>query len=222
MSNDGKVCLFAGCDRLTTRHTAKGYCGLHYKRLLKHGDPSIKLKRAKILTTGECSVNGCDRDILQKRFCRSHYMKWWRHGDPLFSMPPARGRTPTVQSWQAMKRRCTDPKVSGYERYGGRGITYDPKWETYEGFVEDMGERPEGTTIDRIDNDGNYEKSNCRWATTAEQMSNISTNRRVKIGGEILTISQASRKYDIGVSTIAARLDRGWSNEDAVTKPKLR
>ena len=75
-------------------------------------------------------------------------------------------------SWASMKRRCTDPNAINYKYYGGRGITYCKRWEKFENFYEDMGPRPEGKSINRIDNDGNYEPKNCKWSTSTEQNNN--------------------------------------------------
>jgi hypothetical protein len=81
-------------------------------------------------------------------------------------------RSPTYVSWAAMVQRCTDPNHARYPRYGGRGIGINPSWRSFENFLADMGERPQGKTLDRINNDGDYGADNCRWATPSEQAQN--------------------------------------------------
>lgn len=81
-------------------------------------------------------------------------------------------KTPTYHSWAKMKTRCNNPHAHNYEYYGGRGITVCERWSSFKNFLEDMGERPENKTLDRIDPNGNYEPSNCRWATAKEQRVN--------------------------------------------------
>ena len=80
--------------------------------------------------------------------------------------------SPTYRSWHKMRQRCNNPNYTGYARYGGRGIKHDPHWSDFRKFLADMGERPDGKTLDRIDNEGDYCVANCRWATKAEQDNN--------------------------------------------------
>jgi hypothetical protein len=89
----------------------------------------------------------------------------------------AKNETPTWITWCGVLARCRNPNTKDYKYYGGRGIIVCDRWDTWKGgsfsnFLADMGERPENTSIDRIDNEGNYEPDNCRWATWSEQMAN--------------------------------------------------
>lgn len=87
-------------------------------------------------------------------------------------------RSPTYNSWMNMIQRCTNPNRPDWERYGGRGITVCEAWSDFATFLADMGERPTGRTLDRVDNEGGYEPDNCRWATAVEQRRNQRPRRR--------------------------------------------
>lgn len=82
------------------------------------------------------------------------------------------GKSPTYRSWDSMKQRCNNKNVDQWDDYGGRGINYTQEWARFENFLSDMGERPEGTSLDRINNDLGYSKENCRWATKKQQQNN--------------------------------------------------
>ena len=95
------------------------------------------------------------------------------HGNTKHGYSPGNGKqSPTYNSWYNMKTRCQNPNYPDYEYYGGRGIKVCERWQDFENFLADMGEKPEGLTLDRIDNDGDYEPDNCRWATMKEQIQN--------------------------------------------------
>ena len=104
-------------------------------------------------------------------------------------------KTPTYTTWQSMIARCKYPYVNGYKNYGGRGITVCDRWTKPGGFLNflaDMGERPEGKSIDRINNDGNYEPSNCRWATPQEQT--VTQRKRHRMTDEDRKARDAARQ----------------------------
>jgi len=86
--------------------------------------------------------------------------------------PPGMTRSPTWNSWMGMKARCDRKNATGYKHYGGRGISYCKRWKLFKNFVEDMGIKPEGKTLERINNSKNYSPSNCSWATMSEQNRN--------------------------------------------------
>lgn len=115
-----------------------------------------KVIRGEVLRRGESRSCGCLSVEMVNDRNRTH----------------GKTGTPTWQSWNSMKRRCSDPGRWNYKFYGGRGIAFCDRWASFENFLADMGERPDGTSLDRVNNDGNYEPSNCRWATRSQQRMN--------------------------------------------------
>lgn len=121
-------------------------------------------------------------------------------------------------SWCQMKTRCYNKNNHNYPYYGGRGIIVCDRWlNSFENFIADMGEPPQGTTLDRIDNDGNYEPSNCRWATPTEQSSNRRSNKVVFLNGKNMTLKQAAIMQGLKYKTVWQRINGyGWTVERAL------
>lgn len=132
--------------------------------------------------------------------------------------------TRLYQVWNAMKMRCANPNAISYKYYGGKGITVCDEWQTFEVFRDwalSNGYR-EGLSIDRIDSNGNYEPSNCRWATSKEQQNNTSYNRVLTYGDETHNITQWSEILGIPRTTLYNRARRGWSVSRLLSKPKQK
>lgn len=127
-------------------------------------------------TTKACLLDGCSSTSSCKGYCRRHYRSFHRYGDPLVKGRATHGMGYSSENriWASMKYRCHNNNSSSYGSYGGRGIIVCDRWRySFENFYADMGPRPTMQhSIDRIDNDGNYEPSNCRWATKKEQIHN--------------------------------------------------
>lgn len=120
-----------------------------------------------------------------------------------------RSGTLTYWSWRNMRNRCNDPGHADYETYGARGIKVCSRWlNDYDAFVEDMGLKPKGMSIDRIDNEGNYERDNCRWATDLQQASNRRDNLYVTHEGETKHSSEWARILGIDEASFRNRLAR--------------
>ena len=121
-----------------------------------------------------------------------------------------------------MHQRCYRKNCKSYPRYGGRGITVCERWNSVHSFLEDMGHPPEGMTLGRINNDGNYEPSNCRWETQEQQNENTSRNRYVEWQGRSQTIKAWGQELNLNPRQISERLRRGWTVELTLTTPTPR
>lgn len=128
--------------------------------------------------------------------------------------------TPTYNAWRAMIDRCSRPTHKQYDRYGGRGISVHEPWRRFENFFADMGACPDGLSLDRINNDGNYEPGNCRWTTKFVQSNNTRWNVVYELHGESKTVSQWGKEYGLHPTTIKHRIRYlGWTVEAAITTP---
>lgn len=131
----------------------------------------------------------------------------------------SRKRTKTYRSWESMKQRCLNPNFSSYKWYGGRGVKICERWlgqSGFENFLSDMGEVPNGLTLERIDNNGNYEPSNCRWATRKEQCRNRKTGAFITFHGRTQTIAAWAEELRVNPKTIYNRRYIGWNDEDSL------
>jgi hypothetical protein len=122
--------------------------------------------------------------------------------------------------WTAIKQRCANPKNAAYHRYGGRGITMCQRWiDSYTDFIADIGEQPEGMTLDRIDNDGHYEPHNVRWVTRKEQANNRATNVVLTHNGLTMTLKQWAERLGWKYGLIASRWKKGKRGDELFAPP---
>lgn len=147
---------------------------------------------------------GCFRDAKLKKAATTHGLY----------------KTRVYKIWLGMRDRCCNPDATSYNNYGGRGISVCRRWEDFTLFLSDMGNPPEGMSIDRIDNNGNYEPGNCRWATAKEQSNNTRVNRLITCNGVTQNITQWAAAIGHTTHTITRRLKRGLTIEKSLSTIK--
>lgn len=132
--------------------------------------------------------------------------------------------SPEYRIWRGIIDRCVRQNSTVYRYYGGRGIKMCHRWRgSFLQFLADMGERPSTKhSVERIDNNGNYEPNNCRWATSAEQRRNSRNVRLIQHDGLLLCVPDWAKRIGISPSSLHGRLQAGWSVEEAVICPKSR
>lgn len=169
---------------------------------------SVVVRSSNSVRSGNTTSCGCLGAEVRRNSVRTHGMTG----------------TPTYISWSAMIARCGSPGASAYGKYGAQGVSVCPQWvDSFEQFLADVGARPEGKTIDRIDNAKGYEPGNVRWSTLREQAKNRRNVRFVTAFGETLCLAEWERKLGISRSAIRSRIDSGMAPELALTlrrKPK--
>lgn len=156
----------------------------------------VNTKNLRTKNTQSC---GC----LRMDKCRTHGMS----------------KTRIYKLWVGMVNRCHNPNNPNYPNYGAKGISVCKRWRNFENFIADMGERPEGMSIDRIKNSKGYTPRNCHWATDTEQALNKNTTRFITYRGEKLCVSHWAKKLGMRHDTLTLRLNAGWSVEKALTTP---
>lgn len=168
-------------------------------------EKDVRIKSARSGHTSSC---GCiHREILRGRN-ETHGL--------------SRAQPSEYRSWKDMRARCSNPNDSDYANYGGRGIKVCERWGDFAAFYADMGNRPAGHTIDRIDNSGNYEPGNCRWAEAKTQANNKRSNKVITIGGVAKTLQAWCDQFGIEHSKVRYRLSRGWPLEAAFSPEDYR
>jgi hypothetical protein len=127
---------------------------------------------------------------------------------------------PMYRMWKHMRSRCNNPNNSRYADYGGRGIKVCERWSMFNNFIKDMGPKPEGKSLDRVDNSKGYSPENCRWSTIKEQANNKRNNRLFNIGGAIKTLAQWIDESEVKSSTIRQRFyGFKWDIEKSLSSP---
>lgn len=174
-----------------------------------------------------CSIEGCLKQYYATGYCRMHYQRKRKHGDPVFTLMGERhnmSNTPEFHAWTEMRRRCRTTNRKGSKHYSLRGITVCDKWQdSFLNFYTDMGKRPSPKhTLERQDVNGNYEPSNCVWATYKEQANNRTNNYMITINGITKNARQWADEYGIPDTTFWNRIKRGWTGEKLIQDQKQR
>lgn len=222
------MCSVADCSN---KPKSGGLCSKHYERYRKYGDPLTvksvpplpadtqygrltvvelvgvgdhrnRLYRCRCVCGSEIIVAGNSLQTGNTRSCGCLYRETVANTNVTHGHVKNGAASRTYSSWSSMRARCENPNESGYENYGGRGITVCERWHSFENFLADMGERPADTTIDRIDSDGNYAPENCRWASVRTQCRN---KRNVKLTAEDVALIRAELRDNASPKALASR-----------------
>lgn len=157
----------------------------------------------KDLQGNNCRVDGCTNKKCARGLCGKHYRRFRLYGDPneiTRNYQTGQTKHPLRSVYTNMLVRCNTITNEAYKHYGGRGIKVCDRWLGKDGFahfIEDMGDRPDGTSLDRIDNDKGYMPENCRWATRTEQANNTRATQFITILGDEYPLSEACKMFNI-------------------------
>jgi hypothetical protein len=202
-------------NRLTAMWPAgKSKCGVVWLCLCDCGKmvpiPAARMKNGTTMSCGCARVEGYAKLSKSKT----------RHGH---AKTKTGVKSAEYLAWERMQGRCRQPASKDYKYYGGRGIRVCDRWlgeHGFENFLADMGPKPKGLTLDRWpDVNGNYEPSNCRWATWKEQQNNKTDNHNITHEGKTMTLTQWAESSGLTYTQLHGRLDLGWSMEEALNTP---
>ena len=214
----------ASCERVSSAMiTANRYSYvdvLRFGRLIILGEANRRNGQRYMLCRCDCgkekevAFSSLKRGLTQSCGC---YRKEKGPGNQRHGLTSSR----TYKTWLSMRQRCNNPNNPAYPNYGGRGITIDPRWDTFDQFLADMGEAPDGMTIERKDNDKGYGPDNCVWADRVTQARNTRKCRKFPYNGETKTIGEWADEYGIKRQTLTQRQDNGWPMERALMTSPL-
>lgn len=186
------------------------------------GDGSPDPKNRRVLCRCSCGVER-EVDAGKLRSGRSTCCKSCaaKSPDRITNLRHGMSKSSEYSAYRSMIKRCKNPEYHNYKDYGARGINVCSRWqESFESFINDMGLKPSREhSIDRVDNDGNYEPGNCRWALPVEQQANRRVTRKVVFGGEEVPVSILEKQAGLAKGVLSSRLDMGWSLERALSEP---
>lgn len=189
----GNLVLVEKTHKVTTRKRPAWRC------LCDCGNSIVVLSQSLSAMSAKCC--GCERRRKTAQAQITHGMS----------------RTKEWHAWCNMRARCADPNHQSYHNYGGRGIRVCQSWmESFDNFFSDMGIAPPGTTIDRIDNDGDYSPTNCRWTSRKEQARNTRRNRIVQARGKSQCVAAWAEELSVPYDAVRDRLDRGMNPEEVI------
>lgn len=162
----------------------------------------------KRTVTGTSLVNERSKSCgcLKTQITTERFTKHGLHGAPAYG------------SWMAMMNRCNCLSNKAYSDYGGRGISVCERWLSVENFLADMGPKPKGMSLDRIDNDRDYEPDNCKWSTPSQQQRNTRNNRCLTYKGQTRCLAEWAEIFNLNYGTLRTRIKRGWSAERALNE----
>ena len=192
----------------------KNIAGQTFGRLtvLRRGPGNGARKRASWVCRCEC---GKERTVVGTELRTGH-----TRSCGCVRITHGKSKTKAYMAWICMNHRCNDPNDISWPNYGGRGISVCERWKSFENFLEDVGDPPSPDhSLDRINNDGNYEPSNVKWSTQLEQSRNQRTNRMIEFNGKTQCAAAWGEEYGIHPDRIYARLNYGWPVSIALTKP---